>query len=262
MKNSNLLIACLVILVPLLVNAGDRPVAEIYGQDVYEKDLALPAGLVKEQQEKMSPEEFARWKQDAMRQTLAYGVMEEARKHFLKKMDMQPTAAEIDSYLSFMARAKRKEKAERKERRAGLEAELKQPGLSEEKRKAIEEELELLTTLDGYEKEPATEAERKAQEKAERDAAGLMVSNWKFNQALYRKYGGRVVFQQAGLEPIDAHKAFVEELKKSGDYRILDPAYDDLFRELDDYFSRRFDFVDEARAREYFDRPWWEAQQP
>ena len=91
----------------------------------------------------------------------------------------------------------------------------------------------------------------------EQSRSSMMIAAWKFNQGLYRKYGGRVVFQQAGYEPLDGHKAFMEGLKTSGAYTIIDPAYQDLFKETDEYFTKHHEFVEQADADEYFSSPWW-----
>ena len=104
---------------------------------------------------------------------------------------------------------------------------------------------------------PTTAEEREQQQRDEHSVAEMMVGNWNFNRGLYRKYGGRVVFQQAGMEAVDGHKAFLKELRASGAYRILDPAYQGLFKETDEYFGKEFEYLDSTKANEYFATPWW-----
>ena len=36
-----------------------------------------------------------------------------------------------------------------------------------------------------------------------------MIEQWKASQSLYKKYGGRVVFQQTGPEPLDAYHEYL-----------------------------------------------------
>ena len=237
--------------------SDDAVVAELYGQKITAADLPLPPKMVEESRSTMSPDEFAQWRQDSLRQMLAYGVMQEAQKRFLTEMKLEPTDAEIDSYMEsqrrFMA-ADRKRRAAEQEK---LEQELGQADLSEERRSELQGNLTSLNWLAEQEKPPATDAERKEQREAERSVAAMMVATWKFNQGLYHKYGGRVVFQQAGNEPLDANKAFIEELKTSDAYTIIDPAYQDLFKETDEYFAKHFDYLDQAEADAYFSAPWW-----
>lgn len=59
--------------------------------------------------------------------------------------------------------------------------------------------------------------------------AHFLVGPWKFNRALHRKYGGTVVWQQAGTEAVGALKAFLEEREKAGDFQIKDPALREAF---------------------------------
>jgi len=257
MKYLTTLLTAVLMLSGTMAVAEEPPIAEIYGEKVYVRDLPLPPKMVATSKSTMSAEEFSQWKQDALRQTLAYEVMEEARKRFLKEMKMEPTQQDIDGYIAFLHRARQADSKQRAEARAKLQQELQQPGLGEETRAAAKEKLSMLDEIDKYDVPPATAEARKEQQESEQTVAAMTVSGWKFNQALYRKYGGRVVFQQAGLEPIDAHKAFMQELETSGAYKILDPAYQDLFKETSEYFDKKFQYADQAEIDKYFDSPWW-----
>lgn len=85
-----------------------------------------------------------------------------------------------------------------------------------------------------------------------REMGASMIRHWKINKALYEQYGGRIIYQQLGPEPLDAYRRFLEERSQSGAFAILDPA-------LAQHFWRYFtdetihDFMesgsaDEARA--------------
>jgi len=260
MKYLSTLLTAVLMLSGTMTVAEEPPIAEIYGEKVYVRDLALPPKMVATSKSTMSAGEFAQWKQDALRQTLAYEVMEEARKHFLKEMEMEPTQQDIDSYIAFLHRARQADRKQRADEREKLQQELQQPGIGEERRAAVEKKLSVLDEMDKYDAPPATAAARKEQQESEQTVAAMMVSGWKFNQALYRKYGGRVIFQQAGLEPIDAHKAFMQELETSGAYKILDPAYQDLFKETYEYFNKKFEYADQAAIDKYVASPWWQQE--
>jgi len=257
MKYLTVLLTAILMLSGTMTVAEESPIAEIYGEKVYVRDLPLPPKMVETSKSTMSAEEFAQWKQDALRQTLAFGVMEEARKRFLKEMGMAPTRQEIDGYIAFLQRAQQTDRKQRAEEREKLQQELQQPGLGDERRAAAKKKLSVLEEMDKDDAPPATAAARKEQQESEQTVAAMTVAGWKFNQALYRKYGGRVVLQQAGLEPIDAHKAFMQELETSGAYKILDPAYQDLFKETREYFDKKFQYADQAEIDKYFASPWW-----
>ena len=47
-----------------------------------------------------------------------------------------------------------------------------------------------------------------------------MIRQWKSNRQLYREYGGRVIFQQFGPEPLDAYRRFLEEQQNAGAFEV------------------------------------------
>ena len=53
-------------------------------------------------------------------------------------------------------------------------------------------------------------------------AAEAFIKQWKVNRALYQQYGGRIIFQQGGPEPLDAYRDFLEERQAAGDFTIAD----------------------------------------
>jgi heat shock protein HslJ len=72
------------------------------------------------------------------------------------------------------------------------------------------------------------------QEKAQlaqmrRDMGRSMIRQWKLNRALYRQYGGRIIYQQLGPEPLDAYREFIEERQDAGDFTIHEKAFEDKF---------------------------------
>ena len=56
-----------------------------------------------------------------------------------------------------------------------------------------------------------------------------IIRQWKINRALYRQYGGRIIYQQLGPEPLDAYRQFLQEQQAAGAFRIVDPAFEDEF---------------------------------
>jgi hypothetical protein len=56
---------------------------------------------------------------------------------------------------------------------------------------------------------------------ARRQIATAFIKQWKINRALYQQYGGRIIFQQGGAEPLDAYRTFLEEAQARGDFRLL-----------------------------------------
>ncbi len=86
--------------------------------------------------------------------------------------------------------------------------------------------------------------------------ADWMVGPWIFNRALYRKYGGTVIWQQAGTEAVGAMRAWLEEHERAGHFKILDP---DLREEFWRYY-RREDHPFQVKKADPFERPPWEEE--
>jgi hypothetical protein len=91
------------------------------------------------------------------------------------------------------------------------------------------------------------------------DLGQSIIRQWKLNKSLYSTYGGRLIYQQFGPEPLDAYRTYLEERQSAGDFTISDPAMAEAFW---DYFTdeQRHDFMDpgsddEAKA---FSTPPWE----
>ena len=66
--------------------------------------------------------------------------------------------------------------------------------------------------------------------------AVFVMKNWKIQQHLYKKYGGgRLLFQQAGVEAFDATRKWLESLEAAGKFKITDPK---LRASLYEYWTR------------------------
>lgn len=86
--------------------------------------------------------------------------------------------------------------------------------------------------------------------------ADWMLGPWMFHRALYRKYGGTVIWQQAGTEAVGAMRAWLEEHERAGHFKILDP---DLREEFWRYY-RRQDHPFQIKKADPFERPPWEEE--
>jgi heat shock protein HslJ len=81
-----------------------------------------------------------------------------------------------------------------------------------------------LIAEDGLTPEEAAEVE-----KMRRDMGRAMIRQWKLNRALYRRYGGRIILQQLGPEPLDAYRQYLEERQAAGDFKIHEKAFENAF---------------------------------
>jgi hypothetical protein len=128
------------------------------------------------------------------------------------------TDKEVKQYHAWSKEMNKEQRANFEQHREKLRSELKEPDLDEKKRAEREKELAVIENVLTKSEPPAEEPDE-----TDRRIARAMIVQWKLNNALYRRYGGRVIFQQAGAEPIDAYRDFLKEHEKQGSFKILDP---------------------------------------
>jgi hypothetical protein len=148
-----------------------------------------------------------------------------------------PSRSHKPSWETFLSS---EELAETAADKRAIEKALRDPDLSNEKRAELVGELHALETLDT----------------PERVAARWILGNWKFERRLYDKFGGgRVLWQQAGLEAFDATRKWLESEERNGNLKITDP---NLRTEFYHYWTRHHDFMlKDAEIRERFLEPEW-----
>ncbi len=226
--------------IPAFGEDGGQPVAEVFGQKLYAADLTAPGAA--------APGELLRarvWK----------AVFDD----YARTRAIAPSEAEITSQIEGQRRMKARSDAERVRQREALVAELKSPSLSEQRRKDAQQHLDLLNKLAEFETKREAElrdpAMRKIQRESERRVAEHWVGQWQLNQALYREFGGRIIFQQAGWEPIDAYRKLLDRYAAKKAFVVHDPA---LRAAVYSYFEHKFVYADAAKARFYFEKPYWE----
>ena len=84
--------------------------------------------------------------------------------------------------------------------------------------------------------------------------AQRFVKLWKINKTLHAKYGGRVLFQQSGIEPLEAYRDFLKEQEKKGAFQILDTQHKAGFWR---YFTDETKLLSKEDSVKAFDTPWW-----
>ena len=61
------------------------------------------------------------------------------------------------------------------------------------------------------------------------EIASAAIVTWKFNRALLDEYGGAVIWQQFGWEPVGAYYSWLKGEEKTGRFKILRPELSDAF---------------------------------
>jgi hypothetical protein len=235
-----------------------KPVAEVLGKPVYEDDLVPPKAAA-EQKAKLSPVDHLAWYERTREEALRNLVWSAVFADFAQKRKVEPTPAEIDSQIRQTKRFMAEDKVRREKQREELIVELKSAGLTEAQRKQKQQYLDTLNSLrdhDGRrEKEQSDPGQKKMWQDSEQRVAAMWVKQWKVNQALFQEFGGRIIFQQAGWEPIDAYRALLDQYKAEKRFVIHDPSLQEAVYQ---YFRHNFVYADEKKAKFYFEKPYWE----
>lgn len=192
---------------------------------------------------------------------LRYFVLKGLTDRYAAEKGITVTSAETAAYVSKMQASLQQDRAKNLARRDELNRKLAASGLSGSERKALAAELDTvnMTIAALGTSDPAQPGTEEA--KAREQIAAAFVRQWKINRALYQQYGGRIIFQQGGPEPLDAYRLFLEQQQAQGNFKILNK---DLERAFWRYFvtDSMHSFYprgskEEAQALSV---PWWQAR--
>lgn len=189
---------------------------------------------------------------DAMPSEITGLIGDVLTRRFVEDNGLAPTDEELQAFVAGSLRAQREARLGLERQKVELEATL-EGVLSPERRESVQNSLDTISA--SIERLSESQPED-ANIDVVRAAAKVWVQRWKVFRALYEKYGGRAHYQQAGIEPFDAVREFLEEQEANGAFAILDPAYEEEFW----HYWRNEDmhtFVPEGRERELIDTPWW-----
>lgn len=185
------------------------------------------------------------------------------------------TEAEIAGFHAWMEAAPGLEEWDDQQDIERLRAEVADPGLSDRTRqiaqKSLDEMLELSEeTKQLNERLARDRAARRARftpeqqaqvEKSLDEMAKSTVLRYRINEALYREYGGRLIIQQAGLEPVDAYLALIDAAAQSGELTIEPPAtLESVKHHLKGGTEAPPDFADEGLKLPWEQRAYLEAR--
>jgi hypothetical protein len=231
----------LVLLSPVALLSPDSPAETVEG----EPDAPLVATVVGTEIRTRDPEEMRYW------------ILRNLTDRYAAEKGIEVAPQEIDAYVESMARVAEKDRKEREGRRAEIEQQLGSAALSDAERKDLSSELDSLKQLQSnLEEMSGGDAEETRQ--ARRTVAEAFIRQWKINQALYREYDGRIIFQQGGPEPLDAYRKFLEEREGQGDFQIRDKDFEAAFWRY--YITdsiHSFYPPGSEEENQAFETPWW-----
>jgi heat shock protein HslJ len=193
---------------------------------------------------------------DVMRSTILSALFERYR----ASQSVTVEDSEIDAYIEKLDRRMQEDRNKHAMRLEEIASLLNGNGLTDERREKLVAEQEqvsqFLESLDSG--APANEEEARQIMEMRRDFARQALGQWKTNKALYDQYGGRIIFQQFGPEPIDAYRRFLEEQRDAGNFEILREEFDAPFWEYftDDSMHDFFETGSSEEAEAFGTPPW------
>ena len=216
-------------------------VATVLDKKIYDTQLVpqSPEG------QEIKPEEVEYYKK-GMLTSLIFGSLIEG---FIKENNVEPSADDIKGFVNKVKAEQEANKKEFTQKKAELEASMNAEGADEATKKGYADQI---AQVDGILEDINTAVATPIDENVVKE----FIKSWKINQALYAKYGGRVVFQQAGPEPIDAYKTFLQEQESKGSFTISDPKLKEMFW---DYFvnESNHNYLSEEEAKRAMTTAWW-----
>ena len=221
-----------------LKSPPSRTVGSVYGKAVTAADIGLTAPIDPAVQ--FDSRDTARWELMGRIMTTFGGPVVD---RFVKRRKIEATVDEIEKFKSNSRKMNERNVRKWEARLLELKKELAAPNLSNEDKAKLETERAM------YEKSMAAMREPRAADVPE-DLARMFIVAWKTERELQRVYGGRVIFQQAGPEALDARCRLFEQAEKDGDIKFGDAGVRHLFYY---YANMRHTVIDEKAL----ERPWF-----
>jgi hypothetical protein len=254
----------LLALIPTLSFAQCDVVVSLFNQDICHKELTT---AINENNFFQKNNSIA-----LQRQTLVNLIKNVGAENLLSKYDYLPTEDEVDSYIAFLDKSESSSKIKNAKLIETIEFLLANFQYGKFNKRKLESSLntfkerELLDIKIAQraakyeaEQEKKFNAEETETLKAhERKFMSQIVKRWKMNKALFENYGGRIIFQQAGLEPIDAFGDFLKDIEQKGQLKIHNESYKDIFKEYHEYISKTSHRYLPEKDMGYFLKPIWE----
>ena len=179
--------------------------------------------------------------------------------NFAKENKIEPTEDELNAFILKMEEKEKQHQIKFEQDREKLVKGLKSSSLTDQERKEKESQLQTIESILKTTRE--MKEQTKGMEEQLRPSVKQYVRAWKINKALYAKYGGRVIFQQAGVEPLDAYRDFLRDQERRGVFQILEKKYETPFWK---YFTNdaMHTFYSKEDGAKFINTPWWLMEAP
>jgi hypothetical protein len=212
----------------------ETPVAKIRSALVFAREL-------QPRETATDPAMLHRLRKDRLAAMIWTAVKEE----FCRTRDCTPSETEIAQFQEAMIKQKEQSIREMESQLRGLDSAIaRQQPASAQHARLERDRAALAKTLDTLRATAAV---------FDRRIDAGFVGNWKFFRELHHAYGGRVIFQQAGPEPLDAMRKVLEEQEKLGTFAVYDPALRNAFWQ---YYTIT-GHTPMPDGASFLEKPWW-----
>jgi len=220
---------------------ADRVIGSVYGKPVTAEDVGLTAAV--DVSRKFDSRDQPMWDQMARIQRSLGGPILE---RFVKDRKLEATAEEIKAFNARMRQLNDRNVREWKAKLAEIEKQLAAADLPADDRTKLEKERKMYGRV--------LEATQDKEDRKFDELARMFIVTWKTERELHRQYGGRIIFQQAGLEALDGRRKLFEEAEKAGELKFDDAGVRHLFYY---YANMHHTITDDKQALE---KPWFLAE--
>jgi len=187
---------------------------------------------------------------------MAFVIKQVLSVNYAKEHHLEASDAEVKTFLAQKQEADARVRTELEARRTEIQKELQSAALPDTEREQLEGELKFLQQMQHATGDSDKQADSPERVAAETQMARALIGQWKVNKALYKQYGGRVIYQQGGAEPLDAYHQFFKAEQKAGNLKFLNKELETVFW---NYFGTdsKHQFYPENERQQAINTPWW-----
>lgn len=190
---------------------------------------------------------------------MAYVIKQVLTVNYAKEHNLRATDAEVEQYLAGKQGADGRVRKEVNTRRGEIEKALQSETLQDTDRSQLEGELKFLQQMQQAAEDADKQAGNSGRAAADTQMARAIIGLWKVNRALYKQYGGRVIYQKGGAEPLDAYYKFFKAAQQAGKLKIMNKEFETAFWGYYTSDSKHRFYPDNGAEKEKaINTPWWE----
>jgi hypothetical protein len=228
----------------------EKPVARVFTTQIYPSDLEPDSKTLESLKKSASQAKLSDALVEYKRNRLSELILQPLKKQFMEESNIQVSDKDLDDFSNAMMANEKEARGAYEKKIKEWQDELKKEGLPDAKKAELEQRIKGLRTFLSQGKEKQLETYR--------EIGKRIVETWKVDRELYALFGGTVVLQQAGPEPVGAYRAFLEREEKKGNFEIYQKELRDRFWE---YYSRKQPSAI-VKDKVDFTTPWWLMTKP